>query len=221
MPRNGAMPKAASYAVREAPVRPPVRQRVSVAGAASPRAGPRKYVAKGPPNTGPGRDDRRKSIVTKPSVDGANLAQGETSAVLHDPYEAIANIMMEAFPDDYWEREWKTEGKKKGLFGGSRDNSKPRVLQAISKFNPKNPNTVVSVTTSTKKERRTDQSKLYDIKTITKILRLDGSVEKIVQASVADKEQAKSIDAETLTISREKSLIQFQQHARRQIGGRR
>lgn len=119
----------------------------------------------------------------------------------HDPYAAFERKLKEHFVEDYQEGDWK---KKGGIFGGS---SKKRVIHAKTTGDPDNPNTVVSMTTSSKKERRKDDTKLYDIKTVTKLLKVDGSVEKIRQASIVDKAMYKKIDGDTtITITREKLL---------------
>lgn len=83
-----------------------------------------------------------------------------------------------------------------------------RVIHAKTPFNPKDPNCVVSMTTSSKKEKRSDGK--IDLKTITKILRINGTVEKVTQASVVDKDQAKRIEADTITITREKAIKQHE-----------
>lgn len=119
----------------------------------------------------------------------------------HDPFDTFERLLKQEFTEDYWEQDF----KKKGFFGGS-----TKVVTAKSKFNINNPKTVVSMTTSTKKEKRRDNPKLIDLKTVTKVLRLDGSVEKFIQASVLDKEEAKKFDAETITITREKAIKQAQ-----------
>ncbi len=124
-----------------------------------------------------------------------------TKTTAHDPLEAFERILKREFAEDYWEQDF----KKKGFFGGSK-----KVVTAKSKFNVNNPSTVVSMTTCTKKEKRSDNPKLIDLKTVTKVLRLDGSVEKIIQASVLDKEEAKKIETDTITITREKAIKQAQ-----------
>jgi curved DNA-binding protein CbpA len=158
----------------------------------SPKPGPRKSVATEDifksPGAGLGPRGGKRGSVTLATV----------PKQVHDPYEVFERILKQEFPEDYWERDWK---KKGGLFSGGK-----KVMQAKSKFNANNPLTVVSMTTSTKKEKRADNPKLVDLKTITKVLRADGSVEKTAQASVVDKEDAKKIEAETITITREKAM---------------
>ena len=180
----------------------------------SPRPGPRKsFPVHAQPQAA--RRGKRSSVPTPPpsaadtSYSNAHfddgMSTGGKKTTLHDPYETFERLLKQDFPEDYWERDWKKESSG-GLFGSS----KKRTLQAKTKaYDPNNPATIVSMTMSTKKEKRLEsdgKTKVWDIKTITKILRLDGTVDKVLQASVADKEQAKAIDAETITITREKVI---------------
>jgi hypothetical protein len=66
------------------------------------------------------------------------------------------------------------------------------------------PNAVLSMSTLTKQETRKDGK--VEVKIITKIVRADGSVKKVIQASVRDKEAAKNIPKDkTVTIARDKT----------------
>ena len=88
----------------------------------------------------------------------------------------------------------------------SNDPNSSWVLQAKSKGDPKNPQTVVSMTTSTKKERRADNLKLYDVKTVTKLLKLNGTVQKFSETSTMDEDVVRVVHAHTITITREQAL---------------
>ena len=80
------------------------------------------------------------------------------------------------------------------------------IVQAKSKGDPKNPQTVVSMTTSTRKERRADNLTLYDVKTVTKLLKLNGTVQKFSETSTVDEEVVRVVHAHTITITRGQAL---------------
>lgn len=180
----------------------------------SPRPGARKSfpVASQQGPKMPLRKGKRSSVPTpapNSHVDD-HTSTGGRKAQLHNPYETFERLLKQEFPEDYWERDWK---KDKGG-GGFLGSSKKRTMQAKTKdFDPNSPATIVSMSMSTKKEKRVEsdgKTKVIDIKTITKILRLDGTVDKVLQASVADKEQAKGIEEETITITREKTIKDYE-----------
>eukprot|EP00934_Nitzschia_sp_Nitz4_P009209 Nitzschia sp. Nitz4//NODE_540_length_12935_cov_73.125932//5613//7472//NITZ4_additional_000077-RA//1//CDS//3329531960//9199//frame0 len=188
--------------------RPRPSQNTERPAAQSPKAGRKKVAVQAPPpdpaiaspvgtRKAGLRGGKRKSKVA--DTEGGEEQPGKTT--IHDPYKNFERVMKEHFHDDYWESDWK---KKGSMFGGNK-----RTIQAKTPFNPHDPNTVVSMTTSSRKEKRGDG--LYDFKTITKVLRVNGIVEKITQASVAEKDQIKQVEADEITITREKALNQYDQ----------
>ena len=117
----------------------------------------------------------------------------------HNPYRVFELKLKEHFEEDYLAADWMPTST-------SSDQNTLRILQAKSKGDPKNPQTVVSMTTSTRKERRADNLKLYDVKTVTKLLKLNGTVQKISETSIVDEEHFHAVHANTITITREQAL---------------
>jgi hypothetical protein len=116
----------------------------------------------------------------------------------HNPMEVFDRVMKEEFGPKYQDNEESGWKGGKGWFGGN--NNKKLVAKAADKSQK---NAVVAMETSTKKEARKDGR--VEIKTITKIVRADGTIEKVAQASVVDKEAAKSLPKKAnITMSREK-----------------
>jgi hypothetical protein len=77
-------------------------------------------------------------------------------------------------------------------------------VKAKALNNNNNTNAVMSTLTSTRQKTRKDGK--VKVKTITKIVQADGSVKKVVQASVGDKEATKNIPKDkTVIIAHEKA----------------
>jgi hypothetical protein len=152
------------------------------------------------------RRGRRASIVKQeeiqkhePSPTKAADLKEVVPTECHDPYAVFEQKLKEHFEEDYLAGIWK---KTKDHHG----KTNVRVLQAKSKGNPSDPRMVVSMTTCTRKEKRADNSNLYDIKTVTKLHKVNGTVQKISQASIVEEKVFNKVEADTITISREHAL---------------
>jgi hypothetical protein len=121
----------------------------------------------------------------------------ERKVLVHDPFHVFGRVMKEEFDQDFKETDAWKKINKGGLFTKSKKIIRGRAAA------PNDSNPVMSMSTSTRTEKR-DNGKL-EVKTITKILRADRSVEKIVQASIVEKEEAKKFKTCDLTIAREAS----------------
>jgi hypothetical protein len=168
--------------------------------ALSPRPGGRKSaVEQAPPMPmrSPRPGGKRVSAPTATTAT-ATPSYNAKKEEYHDPMEVFERVMKEEFGAKYKEKEESGWKGGKGWFGGN--NNKKIVAKAADKNNL---NAVVAMETSTKKEARKDGR--VEIKTITKIVRADGTIEKVVQTSVADKDVAKSLPKnDKMTMSREK-----------------
>lgn len=105
----------------------------------------------------------------------------------HDPLGVFLQIMREQFDYD-------KDIDKGGLFG-------TKNITAKGKTDDNGPDAVMSMSTKTQTDKRKDGK--FEIKTITKIKRGDGSVEKNVQVSIVEKEEANKLPKNTdLNITR-------------------
>jgi hypothetical protein len=189
----------------------PNRKSANTAVPASPR--PRKSANDAVPASPRGRrsangdnsNDSNGIRSPRPGTKRASQPKGGVGGggdQFHDPYSVFDRVMKEEFGDEYKatdESSWKGSS---GILGFGK-NIKLKA-KALNNNNNNNPNAVVSMSTSTKQETRKDGT--VEVKTVTKIVRADGSAEKVLQASVGDKEAAKNIPKDkTVTIAREKS----------------
>jgi curved DNA-binding protein CbpA len=142
------------------------------------------------------KDEMLKDALGVKAQRTTSMAEGARSDSCHDPYEVFQEKLKEHFEEDYRQVDWKSEFRRKSI----------RVLQAKSRGNPNDPRTVVSMTTTTRKAQRADSSELYDIKTVTKLMKLNGTVQKISQASIVEKDVFNTVHADTITITREHAL---------------
>jgi curved DNA-binding protein CbpA len=126
----------------------------------------------------------------------ANASNNE----VHDPFQTFEKIVrLEFGNEDFVQKNPTGDWVAKGLFGVEKKETKLKA-KALDYYDP---NAVMSMSTSTKTEKRKEDG-LYDVKTITKILRGDGSVETVRQASVCDRERSKTIPKDkTVTVTRE------------------
>jgi hypothetical protein len=92
-----------------------------------------------------------------------------------------------------------------GILGfGTNIKMKAKALNNNNNNNNNNTNAVMSTLTLTRQKTRKDGK--VKVKTITKIVQADGSVKKVVQASVRDKEATKNIPKDkTVIIAHEKA----------------
>ena len=117
----------------------------------------------------------------------------------HNLYGVFEQKLKEHFEEDYRAADWMPKAT-------GNDPNSVWIVQAKSKGDPKNPQTVVSMTTSTRKERRADNLTLYDVKTVTKLLKLNGTVQKFSETSTVDEEVVRVVHAHTITITRGQAL---------------
>jgi len=118
---------------------------------------------------------------------------------IHDPFEVFERIMHSEFrQDDIYGR--KTNARRKAKHSNNKNSNNNTLLRA-KPAHPSDRQAVLTVTTATRAEPRKDGK--VEIKTITKIKRADGTVEKVVQASVATSKEAKSVPVGTTTLARE------------------
>ena len=206
---TGARPSVASRPT--APSKSPMRKRHSFGAipanrnrskspkrtSASPRPTPRKstMVEQAPPVRNPRPGGRRLSA--PPPRSGAGKPEP-----FHDPMEVFDRVMREEFGNYYKESDESGWKKASSNWGGTN-----RSIKASAAPNKNDPNAVVAMSTSTKKEKRRDGQ--VEIKTITKIVRQDGSIEKVVQASITDKEAAKKIKNNEVTMNRQEKKKGF------------
>jgi curved DNA-binding protein CbpA len=136
-------------------------------------------------------------------------ASSSSSAKFHDPYEVFNRVMAEEFGADYKKSNksgWNNNNNKKkdGSKSGptkktttKNSSNHPKNSAPAPPVNPNDPDAPVSISTSTKTIQHDDGR--VEVKTITKILRQDGSIEKVVQSSIADsaKDVAKLPDSNT------------------------
>jgi hypothetical protein len=107
----------------------------------------------------------------------------------HNPLGVFDRIVKQEFGAEYLQ-----DANKSGFF-------KTKNIEAKPLLDNVNPNAVVSMSTKTQTEKRTDGQ--YEVKTITKIKRVDGSVEKDVKVSIVNKEETKNLPKNTdLSIKR-------------------
>jgi hypothetical protein len=119
----------------------------------------------------------------------------ERKVLVHDPFHVFGRVMKEEFDQDFKDTDTWKKINKGGLFTKSKEIIKAKEAA------PNDLNAVMSMlSTSTRAEKR-DNGKLK-VKTITKILLVDGSVEKIVQALIVEKEEAKKFKICDLIITR-------------------
>ena len=136
-----------------------------------------------------------KRVSAPASIASRKPKQGD----IHDPFKVFDQIMRQEFGPRYKEADFYQKAKSSGMFGGGAKTITAKPLPS----GDTNPDRVVSMSTSTKTFPQKDGQ--VEIKTVTKIARADGSVEKVVQASVADKETAKQLPKNTdMTMTRAK-----------------
>jgi len=144
---------------------------------------------------------RGEERTVKPS--SANDITNKNGKEYHDPYGVFQQKLKEHFEEDYVAGNWMPSNP---CGSGSKDFGNIHVVQATTRGDPNDPHTIVSMTTCTRKEKRPDKSDMYEIKTVTKVLKLNGSVQKFSQASLVDEEIFHLVRAGTITITREHTL---------------
>ena len=126
------------------------------------------------------------------------LRNHKNNPQFHDPFQIFDNVMMDEYGDDYQKSSSPSGWSDPSTFSKANHKMEPKKKKGgvLGFFSGKSkPNEVVSMTMSTKTLQHDDGR--MELKTITKIKRVDGSVERVVQSSLVDDTTTVSVPSNT------------------------